>query len=92
MQMRDRDDHIMDDRRFMVAVWGSGGKGPSTTLVMVDAEGNLVDMLYCGQLSGSIRQLRAQDKDMDYNTAIRDTHKVSAVCLLPFRCGLMKWL
>ena len=66
----------MDDRRFMVAVWGSGGKGPSTTLVMVDAEGNLVDMLYCGQLSGSIRQLRAQDKDMDYNTAIRDTHKV----------------
>ena len=77
LQIRDRDDHVMEDRRFMVAVWGSGGKGPSTTLVMVDAEGNLVDMLYCGQLSGAIRSSRAlQENQLDSNTVIRDPHKV----------------
>ena len=91
LQIKDRDDHDLDERRFMVAVWGSGGKGPSTTLVMVDHEGNMVDMLYCGQLSGSIRQSRAvQENDMTYEEAIRDPHKASAVlhglpcCLLGF--------
>ena len=70
----------------MVAVWGSGGKGPSTTLVMVDHEGNMVDMLYCGQLSGSIRQSRAvQENDLSYEEAIRDPHKASPALHMSLR-------
>lgn len=56
--MKDRHDNELDDRKFMVAIWAAGGQGPSTTFVMLDLEGNVVDMLYCGQLSGNIVKLR----------------------------------
>ena len=56
--MKDRHDNELDDRKFMVAIWAPGGQGPSTTFVMLDLEGNVVDMLYCGQLSGNIVKLR----------------------------------
>lgn len=58
MQLKDRHDNELDDRKFMVGIWAPGGQGPSTTFVMLDLEGNVVDMLYCGQLSGNITKLR----------------------------------
>ena len=58
MQMKDRHDQPLDDRKFMVAIWAPGGQGPSTTFVMLDLDGNVKDMLYCGQLSGAIHKLR----------------------------------
>ena len=76
-QIRDRDNHVLEDRRFMVVVWGPGGQGPSTTLVMVDHEGNLVDLLYCGQLSGAIRQPPGLDRSYEWKHAMQETHKVS---------------
>ena len=76
-QIRDRDNHVLEDRRFMVLVWGPGGQGPSTTLVMVDHEGNLVDLLYCGQLSGAIRQPPGLDRSYEWKHAMQETHKVS---------------
>lgn len=56
--MKDRHDQPLDDRKFMVAIWAPGGQGPSTTFVMLDLDGNVKDMLYCGQLSGTIHKLR----------------------------------
>ena len=66
----------------MVAVWGGGGQGPSTTLVMVDHEGNMVDMLYCGSLSGAIRHPRDLNENYDWNHALEDAHKVLVLLLL----------
>ncbi|KAL0039173.1 hypothetical protein WJX77_010168 [Trebouxia sp. C0004] len=75
VQIRDRDNHVLEDRRFMVVVWGPGGQGPSTTLVMVDHEGNLVDLLYCGQLSGAIRQPPGLDRNYEWKHAMQEAHK-----------------
>lgn len=71
MQLKDRHNHDLDDRKFMVAIWAPGGQGPSTTFVMLDLEGNVVDMLYCGQLSGNIVKLR------DYSPREREEQQAS---------------
>lgn len=67
----------------MVAVWGAGGQGPSTTLAMVDHEGTLIDMLYSGELSGAIRHPREFNESYDWQDAIQDPHKV---CLQLLAC------
>ncbi|KAL3162429.1 hypothetical protein ABBQ32_010098 [Trebouxia sp. C0010 RCD-2024] len=69
--LKDRHNHDLDDRKFMVAIWAPGGQGPSTTFVMLDLEGNVVDMLYCGQLSGNIVKLR------DYSPREREEQQAS---------------
>ena len=61
----------------MVAVWGAGGQGPSTTLVMLDHEGSIVDMMYSGQLSGSIRHPSELDGNYEWEKALGEPHKVS---------------
>lgn len=69
--LKDRHNLDLDDRKFMVAIWAPGGQGPSTTFVMLDLEGNVVDMLYCGQLSGNIVKLR------DYSPREREEQQAS---------------
>ncbi len=43
--------------------WGPGD--PATTMVMLNEHGQLVDMLYAGQLSGSIRRTRRNAQGVD---------------------------
>ena len=76
MQVTDRDDHDLDERRFMVVVWGPGGQGPSTTVVMLDHQGAAIDFLYCGSLSGAVRKPFGSEDELDYAKAMEDAHKV----------------
>ncbi|KAK9828928.1 hypothetical protein WJX72_002842 [[Myrmecia] bisecta] len=48
------EDEFVEKRRFMTCVWGDGS--PATTLVMLDENGGLVDMLYCSAFSGPQRR------------------------------------
>ena len=54
----DEDDY-MEKRRFMAVCWGPGEQ--ATTAVMLDHEGQLVDILFASQLSGLIRRTRVTD-------------------------------
>ena len=45
----------MGEIRLMAGLWGPGGDQPSTCFVVTDMDGNLVDMLFCGQFSGHLR-------------------------------------
>lgn len=60
----------------MVVVWGPGGQGPSTTLVMLDHQGAAIDFLYCGSLSGPVRKPFGSEDELDYSRAMEDVHKV----------------
>lgn len=43
--------------------WGPGD--PATSMVMLNEHGQLVDVLYAGQLSGSIRRTRRNAQGVD---------------------------
>ena len=54
---------VVEHRRFAAVCWGPGD--PATTMVMLNEHGQLVDMLYAGQLSGSIRRTRRNAQGVD---------------------------
>ncbi|WIA22113.1 hypothetical protein OEZ85_004454 [Tetradesmus obliquus] len=74
----------METPRFMAVVWGAGqdGDGP-TTLVQLDGQGNLKDLLTAGQLSGNVprtvnsgsREAPVFDPAADPKKS-RDSHKI----------------
>ncbi len=65
-------------RRFCTVVWGPGGRdGMSTTLVMLDAQGGLQDMLFCTHLSGALRRGRDFDASSYQQHIAMDPQKVS---------------
>ncbi len=54
---------VVEHRRFAAVCWGPGD--PATTMVMLNEHGQLVDVLYAGQLSGSIRRTRRNAQGVD---------------------------
>ena len=65
-------------RRFCTVVWGPGGRdGMSTTLVMLDAQGGLQDMLFCTHLSGALRRGRDFDASSYQQHIAMDPQKVN---------------
>ena len=50
------DNTVIEQRKFAAVCWGPGD--PATTMVMLNEHGQLVDVLYAGQLSGNIRRTR----------------------------------
>jgi hypothetical protein len=53
----------MEQRRFAALCWGPGDL--ATTMVMLNEQGQLVDVLYLGQLSGAIRRTRRNAQGVD---------------------------
>ena len=77
LQVRDRDEEDVPVRRFCTVVWGPGGRdGMSTTLVMLDAQGGLQDMLFCTHLSGALRRGRDFDASSYQQHIAMDPQKV----------------
>ncbi len=68
--------------------WGPGD--PATTMVMLNEHGQLVDVLYAGQLSGSIRRTRrnAQGVDDIFSDPAKvwPLHASSPALSVPSRC------
>ena len=54
---------VVEHRRFAAVCWGPGS--PATTMVMLNEHGQLVDVLYAGQLSGGIRRTRRNAQGVD---------------------------
>eukprot|EP00803_Ostreobium_quekettii_P005930 evm.model.scf_2055.3 EVM.evm.TU.scf_2055.3 scf_2055:9429-23821(-) len=50
----DGDEEIVEATNVCACVWGPGGAGPATVLVMLDAHGQLKDLLQVAQFSGFI--------------------------------------
>ena len=56
LQVQSGDEQAVEARLFAAVCWGPGD--PATTMVMLNRDGQLVDVLYAGQLSGAIRRTR----------------------------------
>ena len=68
---------VVESRLFAAVCWGPGD--PATTMVMLNRDGQLVDVLYAGQLSGAIRRTRRSAQGVE--DIFLDPAKARPTCL-----------
>ena len=80
-QVQSGDEQAVEARLFAAVCWGPGD--PATTMVMLNRDGQLVDVLYAGQLSGAIRRTRRSAQGVE--DIFSDPAKARTLSRLPAR-------
>ena len=81
LQVQSGDEQAVEARLFAAVCWGPGD--PATTMVMLNRDGQLVDVLYAGQLSGAIRRTRRSAQGVE--DIFSDPAKARTLSCLPAR-------
>ena len=87
LQVQSGDEQAVEARLFAAVCWGPGD--PATTMVMLNRDGQLVDVLYAGQLSGAIRRTRRSAQGVE--DIFLDPAKARTLFRLPACCSAYLW-